>query len=119
MLTKRLTTLVLLTLLLPAQMACAGIGDDLKRFGFESNYTSPKAYESQAGGHYSGGSLFARTPVRNCQLMHVDIPSLRSGCGNRRIKDAIATKSLKQPSLYSALKPHWVSSSLKPFLGDC
>jgi hypothetical protein len=36
-----------------------------------------------------------------------------------RIKDAIATKPLKQPSLYSALKTHWVSSSLKPFLDDC
>jgi hypothetical protein len=36
-----------------------------------------------------------------------------------RIKDAIATKPLKQPSSYSALKTHWVSSSLKPFLGDC
>jgi conjugative transfer pilus assembly protein TraH len=82
MITKRLLIAVVTSLILPAQMACAGIGDDLQRFGFESNYTSPKAYESQAGGHYSGGSLFARTPVRDYQLMHVDLPSLRSGCGN-------------------------------------
>lgn len=63
----------------------AGISGDLNSFfnnlGFMSNVTSPGAYFSQAAGSYAGGSLFARNQVRNYQLIQLDLPSYRAGCG--------------------------------------
>lgn len=51
------------------------------KLGFLSNTTSPGAYYSQAAGSYAGGSLFARNQVRQYQLMQLDLPSYRAGCG--------------------------------------
>lgn len=63
----------------------AGVNDDLNNYfnnlGFSSNVTSPHAYHGQQAGLYTGGSLFARTPVRNVQLVQIELPSYRAGCG--------------------------------------
>lgn len=63
----------------------AGVNDDLNNYfnnlGFSSNITSPQAYHGQQAGYYTGGSVFARTPVRDVQLVQVELPSYRAGCG--------------------------------------
>lgn len=63
----------------------SGVDDDLNNYfnnmGFSTNITSPQAYQSQQAGYYTGGSIFARTPVRNVQLVQVELPSYRAGCG--------------------------------------
>ena len=74
-----------IVLVLLSPMALASIDSDLNHFfdslGMVSNSTSPHAYQGQQAGYYSGGSLYARSTVRNVQLIEVDLPSFRSGCG--------------------------------------
>lgn len=64
--------------------AFAGVNDDLNNYfnglGFSSNVTSPQAYHGQQAGFYTGGSLFMRSPVRDVQIVQLDLPSYRSGC---------------------------------------
>lgn len=63
----------------------ADVNSDLNKFfdglGMATNTTAPHAYHGQQAGYYSGGSLYARSTVRNVQLIQVDLPSFRSGCG--------------------------------------
>ena len=65
--------------------AFATVESDLQNFfnnaGFASNVTSPAAFESQASGFFGGGSLYARNQVRDYQLISLDLPSYRAGCG--------------------------------------
>jgi conjugative transfer pilus assembly protein TraH len=76
--------LILLLLLIPIR-SIASVNDDLNGYfnnlGFSSNITSPQAYHGQQAGYYTGGSVFTRTPVRDVQLMQVELPSYRAGCG--------------------------------------
>lgn len=80
---KRLLVTIILSML--TSMAWADINSDLNHFfdglGMMTNTTSPHAYQGQQAGYYSGGSLYARSSVRNVQLIQVDLPSFRSGCG--------------------------------------
>lgn len=63
----------------------ASVSTDLDNFfngiGYASNVTSPAAFESQAAGFFGGGSLYARNQVRQYQLVQLDLPSYRAGCG--------------------------------------
>lgn len=63
----------------------ASVSSDLDNFfngiGYASNTTSPAAFESQAAGFFGGGSLYARGQVRQYQLVQLDLPSYRAGCG--------------------------------------
>lgn len=63
----------------------ADINHDLNDYfdglGMMSNTTAPHAFQGQQAGFYSGGSLYARNAVRNVQLIQVDLPNFRSGCG--------------------------------------
>jgi conjugative transfer pilus assembly protein TraH len=63
----------------------ADVAGDLGTFftslGYEGNITPGTAYEGQAAGYYSGGSIFLRDRVRNIQLINIDPPTLRNGCG--------------------------------------
>ena len=63
----------------------ANVSQDLDSFfngmGYASNVTSPAAFESQAAGFFGGGSLYARNQVRQYQLVQLDLPSYRAGCG--------------------------------------
>jgi conjugative transfer pilus assembly protein TraH len=63
----------------------AGIDSDLKLFfdslGFDNNISAPSAYKGQEAGYYTGGSIFARTQVRDLQIAQIDLPGYRSGCG--------------------------------------
>lgn len=66
-------------------MTNATISTDLDGFinglGYASNTTAPRAFESQAAGFFGGGSLHARNQVRQYQLVQLDLPSYRAGCG--------------------------------------
>ncbi|RAP34901.1 conjugal transfer protein TraH [Legionella quinlivanii] len=66
-------------------IAQANVSQDLDSFfnglGYASNVTSPAAFESQAAGFFGGGSLYARNQVRQYQLVQLDLPSYRAGCG--------------------------------------
>ncbi|STX81474.1 TraH pilus assembly protein [Legionella busanensis] len=65
--------------------AFANVSQDLDNFfngmGYASNVTSPAAFESQAAGFFGGGSLYSRNQVRQYQLVQLDLPSYRAGCG--------------------------------------
>ncbi|HDV5785736.1 TPA: conjugal transfer protein TraH [Legionella pneumophila] len=66
-------------------MVHANVSQDLDGFfnviGYASNVTSPAAFESQAAGFFGGGSLYTRNQVRQFQLVQLDLPNYRAGCG--------------------------------------
>tara|TARA_R110000868_G_scaffold380821_3_gene647121 strand:- start:861 stop:2261 length:1401 start_codon:yes stop_codon:yes gene_type:complete len=65
--------------------AWGNVNSDLDNYfdklGMMSNTTAPHAYQGQQAGYYSGGSLYARSSVKNVQLIDIELPSFRSGCG--------------------------------------
>lgn len=69
---------------MPSVLLAKDIASDLNQFlndaGYASNATNPQAYQSQAGGYYGGGNLYARTPVKRYNLVTLDMPSYRAGC---------------------------------------
>ena len=75
---------VLLFLCCFHSVAFADISSDLNDFfigiGYASNATNLQAFESQASGFFGGGSLYTRTPVRQYELVTLDLPDYRAGC---------------------------------------
>lgn len=63
----------------------ANVNTDLTHFfnklGGASNISRPGAYQDQTAGYYTGGNIFARTQVHNSQLMTIQLPDFRAGCG--------------------------------------
>jgi conjugative transfer pilus assembly protein TraH len=63
----------------------AGVADDMQNFfnqsGYASNVTNADVWKNQAAGYVGGGSLYARNAVRTYQLIRLDLPSFRAGCG--------------------------------------
>jgi conjugative transfer pilus assembly protein TraH len=49
--------------------------------GAVGDYTAPGAFRGQAFNTYSGGSLFMRTPNKTYQLLQLQLPSAKAGCG--------------------------------------
>lgn len=75
----------ILILILFIHTASASIQSDLLKayesLGFQGNVGSADSYQDQAAGYYTGGSLYARQPVRNSQLVSMHLPNVRAGCG--------------------------------------
>lgn len=71
--------------LMQAGVLSASIESDLESFfhglGLQNNVTAPGAFQDQSAGYYTGGSLMARSTVRNAQLGSVQMPGYRAGCG--------------------------------------
>lgn len=67
---------------LPAQ---ADVNGDLNGFfgklGYSGNVSQAQAWQGQAAGYFSGGSVYLRNPVKNVQLISMQLPSLNAGCG--------------------------------------
>jgi conjugative transfer pilus assembly protein TraH len=67
---------------LPAQ---ADVNSDLSGFfgtlGYSGNATQAQAWQGQAAGYMTGGSVYLRNPVKNVQLISMQLPSLNAGCG--------------------------------------
>jgi len=63
----------------------AGLNEDMNDFfqksGFQSNSTGEGAYKGQTAGFYTGGSVQARTRVRNVYPAMFNMPSANAGCG--------------------------------------
>jgi conjugative transfer pilus assembly protein TraH len=81
---KTLIGIGLLGVVLSAE-AVASVSSDLDAFvnglGYVSNTTNPHAFQSQASGYFGAGRLYARNPVHEYQLVTLDLPNVRSGCG--------------------------------------
>ena len=79
---SRLTPLLLIAVSLSAH---ANLSTDLDTFfdglGMTSNTTAPNVYQGQQAGFYTGGSLYARSRVRDTQFASIQLPSMRAGCG--------------------------------------
>lgn len=78
--------LVLLACLnLAAAPAVAGVEAEMNNFfnsgGAAANVTGPTAYQGQAAGYYSGGSIWARFPQKTVNPVNIQLPSARGGCG--------------------------------------
>jgi conjugative transfer pilus assembly protein TraH len=80
---------LLMTILLAFSIAlysyASGIASELESMfnsmGGSSNFTGPGHFTDQSGGYYTGGSFYARTPVKNIDLMNVQMPAFKAGCG--------------------------------------
>ncbi len=57
----------------------------LDKMGVYSNINRPKIWEDQLGGYATGGSIYARTPTSDLQLLLFDPPSFDAGCGGINI----------------------------------
>ncbi|MFS7282031.1 conjugal transfer pilus assembly protein TraH [Serratia proteamaculans] len=78
----------LLTLLLSSSLsfpAYSDVNGDLSGFfnnlGYDGNVTKAQAWEGQAAGYITGGSVYLRNPVKQIQMMSMQVPSLNAGCG--------------------------------------
>ncbi len=65
--------------------ASADVNSDMNQFfnklGFASNTTQSGVWQGQAAGYAYGGSLYARTQVKNVQLISMTLPDINAGCG--------------------------------------
>ena len=63
----------------------ADVNGDLNGFfgslGYSGNVSQAQAWQGQAAGYFSGGSVYLRNPVKNVQLISMQLPSLNAGCG--------------------------------------
>lgn len=80
-----LKRVVLACLSLTSVTSFATMDSELNHFfnniGFAANVTKTQTYESQAAGFVALGSVYERNDVRNIQVVHVDSPGFRAGCG--------------------------------------
>jgi conjugative transfer pilus assembly protein TraH len=65
--------------------ASADVNSDMNNFfnklGFASNTSQPQVWQGQAAGYASGGSIYARTQVKQIQLVSMTLPDINAGCG--------------------------------------
>ena len=75
---------ILLIILLISNKSFASVDSDLGNFfnglGYQNNVTAPAAYQGQAAGYYTGGSLYLRNQVKDYQIVSVEMPSFSGGC---------------------------------------
>lgn len=68
-----------------SSLSHADVNGDLNNYfnklGFEGNATKASAWQGQAAGYATGGSLFLRNQVKQMQIMSFTPPSLTAGCG--------------------------------------
>ena len=57
----------------------------LDKMGVYSNVNRPEIWEDQLGGYATGGSIYARVPTSDLQLLSFDPPSFDAGCGGINI----------------------------------
>jgi conjugative transfer pilus assembly protein TraH len=85
MFAKKQISIAIAALMLVSMPVSANVGtgmnDLFNSVGGFANATPPSAYKGQTMNGYSGGGFYARTPVKNYQLMTAQAPSLNIGCG--------------------------------------
>ena len=82
---KTLTVAFISLCLLFPMVHAAGVSGSLNDFfnglGYANNVTHPAAFKGQSANYYSGGNVFVRSPIRDAQLISVQMPSVAAGCG--------------------------------------
>lgn len=77
--------LTLLTAMCISTPALADVQGDLNGFfgslGYDGNVSKAQAWQGQAAGYITGGSVYLRNPVKQVQLISMQVPSLNAGCG--------------------------------------
>ena len=78
-------SLVIGVLIALSSTASADVNSDMNNFfnhlGFASNTSQPQVWQGQAAGYASGGSIYARTQVKQIQLISMSLPDINAGCG--------------------------------------
>ncbi|MEN4892599.1 conjugal transfer pilus assembly protein TraH [Erwinia billingiae] len=73
------------TALVISSPALADVQGDLNGFfgslGYDGNVSKAQAWQGQAAGYMTGGSVYLRNPVKQVQLISMQVPSLNAGCG--------------------------------------
>lgn len=81
---KKYIKIALLAILFFSSISRASVDSDLGNFfnglGYQNNVTAPAAYQGQAAGYYTGGSLYLRNQVKDYQIVSVEMPSFEGGC---------------------------------------
>lgn len=66
----------------PAHADVARAMDDFVRdAGGAANVTGPSAFQGQSAGYYSLGNVWTRFPQKTTNLVNLQLPSARAGCG--------------------------------------
>lgn len=82
---KIILPFILLSGLGSGMVQAQSIGEDLtsyfKALNMGANVTEPHAYQAQRAGFYTGGNLYARSSVRNLQIIRMSWPKVSAGCG--------------------------------------
>ena len=77
--------ILLCLVVLSSPLLAKGMQDNLERafeaLGMAHNITEGGGYEDQTGGFYTGGRVFARSRVNNADLLSLQLPHYRAGCG--------------------------------------
>lgn len=77
--------LFFLSLLALGSPLSATMQDNLEKafqtLGLAHNVTTGGGYQDQTGGFYTGGRVFARSKVNNAELLSLQLPHYRAGCG--------------------------------------
>lgn len=68
-----------------ATPALADVNSEMNSFfnsaGAAANVTGPTAFDGQAAGYYSGGSLWTRFPTKTINPINIQLPKASGGCG--------------------------------------
>ncbi|WP_203368734.1 conjugal transfer protein TraH [Cysteiniphilum marinum] len=82
---KIIAALGVVTLSLSGQLSYASLSSDMQNFlgntGYASNITNGAAVINQQGGYVTAGSGFIRTPAKHLQLLDIQAPNVKFGCG--------------------------------------
>ena len=70
---------------LAAAPAAANVEGEMNSFfnsaGAAANVTGPAAFDGQAAGYYTGGSVWTRFPTKNINPVNLQLPRASGGCG--------------------------------------
>ena len=84
MIINKLLSILTIMVCVPS-IALAGVGEHMESFwedmGGNTNITNSSSFKGQQAGYYSMGNLHARNKVMNTNLVNVQLPSYRAGCG--------------------------------------
>tara|TARA_R110001606_G_scaffold233942_1_gene381542 strand:- start:42208 stop:43635 length:1428 start_codon:yes stop_codon:yes gene_type:complete len=83
--TKALLACISSAALIAAPVRAESVAGEMENFfnnnGGHVNVTGPTGYQGQSAGYYTGGSIWARTPVKSVNPINIQLPKASGGCG--------------------------------------
>ncbi|OJW46971.1 MAG: hypothetical protein BGO67_09750 [Alphaproteobacteria bacterium 41-28] len=73
--------LLLFTSSLHARGMQESLENAFKILGMSNNISEANGYRDQTGGFYTGGNIFARSKATNAEVLSLQMPHYRAGCG--------------------------------------